>query len=86
MKVIKNTNEYYLVTIRDNNYQKEYREQITDLKIIVDRKSRKFTIMNDCPVFGTVSVRDNRIFPRLLHALTRTYWEAYVMILLFKNT
>lgn len=37
MKVIKNTNEYYLVTIRDNNYQKEYTVRLSDLESVKEK-------------------------------------------------
>ena len=37
MRVIKNINEYYLVTVRDNNYQKEYTVQLSDLESVEEK-------------------------------------------------
>ncbi len=37
MKVIKNTNEYYLVTVRDNNYQEEYSVRLSSLDSVKEK-------------------------------------------------
>ncbi|AHC94139.1 hypothetical protein T548_0061 [Lactococcus phage phiL47] len=37
MKVIKNTNEYYLVTVRNNNYQEEYSVRLSDLESVKEK-------------------------------------------------
>nr|DAD56776.1 MAG TPA: hypothetical protein [Caudoviricetes sp.] len=37
MKVIKNINEYYLVTVRDNNYQEEYAVRLSDLESVKEK-------------------------------------------------
>ena len=37
MKIIKKTNEYYLVTARDNNYQEEYSVRLSNLESVKEK-------------------------------------------------
>lgn len=37
MKIIKKINEYYLVTVRDNNYQEEYSVRLSSLDSVKEK-------------------------------------------------
>ena len=77
MKVIKNTNEYYLVTVRDNNYQEELRQTwekgLSSDPIWIKASKGMNISLHKVPEYINVEIPGEIVF-----GCDRRVWQAYI--------